>query len=234
MPGEHAEHRRAGAPSGAPWSPGRRSVAFTDCAHRRDVEVELVAGPARLHLRAAREYAPASLWMLLAIRRRASSLPRLWGRSTVDGLSHCCDVGRRSALFKLRRASMIRVMRVARFWPSPLLAAPAAAQPAAAAATDRRLPSAAAAWDPVGALHHRRAGRARLSLLVSRRPVARGAGQGVQRLSRVGAGRRHPPDLAAAAHRDLVAGMRRPAVRSAAQPTNGRTWSRRCATSAIM
>ena len=38
-------------------------------------------------------------------------------------------------------------------------------------------------WDPGAALHHRRAGRAGLPLLVSRGAVARGAGQGVQRLS---------------------------------------------------
>ena len=49
----------------------------------------------------------------------------------------------------------------------------------------------------------------------------------------VAAGRRHPADLAAAAHRDGVAGLRRPAVRGAADRRNGRTSSRRCATSAI-
>ena len=42
------------------------------------------------------------------------------------------------------------------------------------------------------------------------------------------------PDLAAAAHRDLVEGMRR-SSRSKCRPrTNGRTWSKRCDTSAIM
>ena len=51
-------------------------------------------------------------------------------------------------------------------------------------------PIAPAAVRSGGRLHHRRAGRAGLSHLVSRRAVARGAGQGVQRLSDRRAGRR--------------------------------------------
>ena len=46
-------------------------------------------------------------------------------------------------------------------------------------------------------------------------------------------GRRRPADLAVAAHRDLVAGMRR-APFEVPPSTNGRTSSRRCAISAIM
>ena len=78
------------------------------------------------------------------------------------------------------------------------------------------VPPAAGPLESRRALHHRRPGRARLSLLVSRRAVARGAGQGVQRLSRHLSGRRHRADLAAVPDRDVVEGLRRPAVRNPA------------------
>ena len=62
--------------------------------------------------------------------------------------------------------------------PAPLRADAAAPPVAAPAITP------AGRLGPGRRLHHRRPGRAGLSLLVSRRAVARGAGQGVQRLSR--------------------------------------------------
>src|SRR5258708_39026429 len=75
-------------------------------AHRRDVEVELVTGPARLHLR------PAGDMLLKLVDVVGDAPPRLVlaevvGQGDVDGLSHNCDVARRSALFKLACRSMI-------------------------------------------------------------------------------------------------------------------------------
>ena len=54
------------------------------------------------------------------------------GQVDVDGLGHGCDVEERSALFKLRRESIIAVMR-ALFFGVSLVAAPAAAQTVAPA-----------------------------------------------------------------------------------------------------
>src|SRR5258708_6024700 len=75
-------------------------------AHRRDVEVELVSGPSRLHLR------PAGDMLLKLVDVVGDAPPRLVlaevvGQVDVDGLSHNCDVARRSALFKLACRSMI-------------------------------------------------------------------------------------------------------------------------------
>ena len=74
---------------------------------RADLEIQLVPDPARRHLRAAWDLvfelvdvvgdAPASL-----------VLAEVVGQVDVDGLSHKCDVGGRSALFKQSHGSMIR------------------------------------------------------------------------------------------------------------------------------
>ena len=192
-------------------------VAVTDWAHRGDIEVELVAGPAGLHLGAARNMlaracgycprsgaAPRPCRGCGAGRRRwAGSLAGHWrpfgafqARARGAMLRHQCIAC---------SSPCARASRPPRSHSSPL-----SAQPALAVGTLRRPTSP-------------RAGRARLSLLVSRRAVARRAGQVVQRLPDHRRGRRGGPDLAIAAHRDVLGGMRRPAVRNRADPANGRT-----------
>src|SRR5690349_12751167 len=79
-------------------------------SHRRDLEVELVTRPSRLHLRAPGDMllelvdvvgdAPASL-----------VLAEVVGKIDVDGLSHMCDVRGRSVLFKHPHKSMILMMK---------------------------------------------------------------------------------------------------------------------------
>ena len=97
-------------------------------AHRSDVEVELVARPVRLSTCAAPPGIwSCSLWILLAMRRRASSRPSLCGSSTSIGSLHCCDSGLAFSAFQAGRRSIMPAMR----WTSTLLlfvAAPAAAQ----------------------------------------------------------------------------------------------------------
>src|SRR5205085_7546221 len=80
--------------------------------------------------------------MLLAIRRRASSLPRLCGRSTSMGCDIAATMGGRSALFKLQRGTMLGIMRRA-LAALIFLAAPGAAQ------TPAPVPAVPpAVWDP--------------------------------------------------------------------------------------
>ena len=67
--------------------------------------------------------------------------------------------------------------------------------------------------EPCRGVHHRGPGRAGIPFLVSGPPRTRPAGEGLQRLSFHLSGRRNRPDLAAAAHRDLLAKVRRPALR---------------------
>ena len=153
-----------------------------------------------------------SLWMLLAMRRRASSRPSLCGRSTWIG---CC-IGRlwaavrrfsrraaRSALLKPGAAIM-----VAAWTGSPLCRSPpprSRRRCRAAAARARRPPT-----SPPG----------RTSPAIAtgtwRRPAHAYRGHQLQPLSRHLRGRRDRPDLAAAAHRHRVGALRRPAVRDAA------------------
>ena len=106
IPAEHAEHRR-------------EQDLETDLvvhhvdgrgdrlAHGGDVEVELVAGPAALHLRSAGDV----LLELVDVVGDAASrlvLAEIVGQIDFDGLSHGRDVAWRSALFKLRHRSIIR------------------------------------------------------------------------------------------------------------------------------
>src|SRR5260221_10880854 len=142
--GEHAEHAGEQHPQVylAVHDLDRRVYGL---AHRGDVEVELVTGPARLNLRAAGDM----LLKLMNIVRDAPPrlvLAEVVGKVDIDGLSHCCDVGRRSALFKLRQGSMVGVMKwivalLAGLFATAVVAQPAPPQPATA--------QPAVPWDPV-------------------------------------------------------------------------------------
>ena len=143
--------------------------------------------------------------MLLAMRRRASSLPRLCGRSTSMG----CDIGLIQWAAVQRFSSALRGM-----------VGDASSMLAAARRANRPRPApparGARCWNPAADLHHRRPGRARLPSLVPGDAVgARRRSKRSTSISRP-TGRRSPADLAAAPHRDLVAEMRRPAVRNPA------------------
>ena len=138
-------------------------------AHRRDVEVELVAGPARLHLRAARNVlarACGCCW-------RSGAAPRPCRACAEDRLRWAATCARRGAA--VQRFSSCG----ARLW-FPQCAC--FARPAFAAVRRRRQSSTRSApavpaggappIEPDRRLHHRRPGRARLSVLVSRGAVA--------------------------------------------------------------
>ena len=85
--------------------------------------------------------------MLLPMRRRASSLPRLCGRSTSMGCVITYTVGLRSALFKrLRMALWFPRCFPPRFHSAA--AAPLQAQPAPAPPPCNRQRSRSAAWNP--------------------------------------------------------------------------------------
>src|SRR4051794_8798526 len=95
--------------------------------HRRDVEVELVAAPARLHLGAAGDV----LLKLVDIVGDSAArffLAEIVGQVDVDGLTHMCDVARRLALFKHRHGSMFALMKLTAA-PLALIASAATAQP---------------------------------------------------------------------------------------------------------
>lgn len=157
-PREHAEQRRK--------QDLEMHLVFKDVdrrghrlPHCRNVEIELIAGPAGLHLRAARNM------LLELVEIVGDPAPRLVFAKLVrkidfDGLSHSCDVARRSALFKLQHRSMISLMKFIAL-PFLMIAAAAPAQPAAPTATipvqtvpiASPAPTQAAqtgAWDPVG------------------------------------------------------------------------------------
>ena len=125
--------------------------------HRSDVEVELIAGPAGLYLRASRNM---FLELVDIVGDPAPSLvlAELVREIDFDGLIHSCDVARRSALFKLQHRSMISPMKFLAF-PLLLIAAAAPAQPVPASVPGQTatIPSAppqavpqSGAWDPVG------------------------------------------------------------------------------------
>src|SRR6188472_3981542 len=69
--------------------------------------------------------------------------PKLVREIDFDGLTHCCDVARGSALFKARHGSMIRLMKLLL-----LLAAAAMAQPVAVAPPAVQPPATPAVWNP--------------------------------------------------------------------------------------
>ena len=127
-------------------------------AHRRDVEVELVAGPARLDLRAAGDV------LLELVDVVGDPTPRLVlaetvGQVDVDGLGHKCDVARRSALFKPKSWEYdsddeADPYAIAADCERGSRADPASCCPRATAAWSQR------AVGPGGAVHH---GRARTS-----------------------------------------------------------------------
>ena len=146
-PGEHAEH-------------GRKEHLQVDLGvldidgsgnrlpHGGDVEVELVAGPAGVDLRT-----PGNL-VLELVHVVGDPAPRLVLAEVVrkidfDGLSHCCDVGGRSALFKLPHESMVSVMKLV-LASLLFLASAASAQPVAAPAQPQpaQQPAIATPWDP--------------------------------------------------------------------------------------
>src|SRR6185369_779680 len=189
-----------------------------------NAQVELVAGPVGF------DPGPARNMLLQLVDVVRDSAPRLFapepvGKVDFDGLTHPCDVGRCSALFKLRQGSMVGHVLA----PGPDCRAgggpagpPAADDHAHADADAPRLLRDAVNGpcddlEPCGRLYQRGPGRAGIPILVSRGAVARGAGQIVQRFSRRQPGRRDFPDVATASDRDLVAGMRGPAVRSPAK-----------------
>ena len=127
--------------------------------HCRDVEIELIAGPARLHLCAARNML-LELVNIIGDPATRLVLAKLVRKIDFDGLIHNCDVARRSALFKLLHRSMISLMKFLAL-PFLMIAAAAPAQPAATPATipfqTAPVPSPAppqivqgGAWDPVG------------------------------------------------------------------------------------
>ena len=113
--------------------------------HRCDLKGELIADPGRLHLSASRDM------LLQLVNIVGDPAPRLVlakivGKIDVDGLSHICDVGGCSALFKLGWPAMTCMMRAL----APLLllvAGPVETQTAPAPAVQ---PAAipVAAWDP--------------------------------------------------------------------------------------
>jgi hypothetical protein len=95
-------------------------------AHRGNVEVELIAGPPGLDLSTAGDLLLELVYVVGDPPPRLV-LAEVVGDIDVDGLSHSCDVARRSALFKPRHESIIAAMR----WLLTLLAflaAPALAQ----------------------------------------------------------------------------------------------------------
>ena len=92
-------------------------------------------------------------------------LAEVVGEVDVDGSSHICDVARRSALFKRRRATMVRAMRALFLLCSGCRPAPAARRPGPSRASAGR---SAAGVGTRRRLHHGRAGRARVPQLVYR------------------------------------------------------------------
>ena len=121
-------------------------VAVTDCAHRRDVEVELVAAPARLHLRAAGNM------LLELVDVVGDAAPRLVlaevvGQVDVDGLGHCATSaavqrfssrGRRLCFARCIACSLAFAARCASRGSPAQAPVPAPAQPAPAPGTPPR------------------------------------------------------------------------------------------------
>src|SRR5690348_15350333 len=140
---EHAEHRRQQDPE-ADLVVHHVDGGGDRLAHRGDVEVELVAGPAGLHLSAAGDL----LFELVNIV--GDPAPGLVLAEAVreihfDGLTHSWDVARGSALFKLPHASIILAMKILAL-PLLLAGSLAAAQPTPVSPPTP--PPAAAPWNP--------------------------------------------------------------------------------------
>ena len=116
-------------------------------AHRTDVEIELVAYPPRLHLSAARNVL-TELVDVVGDAAASLVLAKVMRQVDVDGLSHNCDIGPRSALFKQSHGSMIQSMKM-KFVPLLLIAGAATAQPAQSVVPPSQAAPATAVWDPV-------------------------------------------------------------------------------------
>ena len=132
----------------APWSPSTSIVAVDRLAHRRDVEVELVAGPAGLHLRAAGNM------LLQLVDVVGDPAPRLVlaevvGQVDVDGLCHCMRCRPPFSAFQAAPCDYDRTMRASRSCSARSLRCRSArrAPLAPVAAPIAR----AAAWDPAAA-----------------------------------------------------------------------------------
>ena len=142
-----------------PWSPRRRSAASTvwpiawmSRSSRSPTQFDVT-------WRRRPEYGPCSLWMLAAMRRRASSRPSLCGRSTSIGRFIGRDVRRPFAAFQARRGCLC--------WADD---APAGSPCSCCCSRRCRRPRRRQRWQPGRRLCHRRPGRARLSRLGRRRP----------------------------------------------------------------
>src|SRR5947208_2286724 len=79
-------------------------------AHGGDLKVELVAGPAGLNLRPARNMV-GELVHVVSDAAAGFVLAEAVGQVDVDGLTHICDVGPCSALFKPCGSPMLLTMR---------------------------------------------------------------------------------------------------------------------------
>ena len=145
--GEHPEHRRQ------EHFQARLVIHNVDrgcngLPHRGDVQIQLVAGPTAVNLRTARN-------MLLQLVNVVSDPPaslvlaEAVGDVDFDGLSHRCDVARRSALFKFTHRSMIQLMKLFAL-PVLLLAGAAASQPAQVPLPVPQAVPMGSVWDPVG------------------------------------------------------------------------------------
>lgn len=116
-------------------------------SHRCDVEIELVAGPARLDRRAARDVL-LELVKIVGDAAPGFILTEIVRQVDVDGLTHIYDIGRRSALFKQSCRSMIWLMKPILAPLMMMIASSAVAQTPLAQAPATQPPAGTATWEP--------------------------------------------------------------------------------------
>ena len=115
-------------------------------SHRCNGEIELVPDPARLN-RCAPGDMLSKLMHILGDAAPSFVLAEVVGQVDVDGLTHKCDIGGRSALFKQSHGSMIPLMKLI-LVPLMLTATAAAAQTPPVTPPAPQQPQAGAMWDP--------------------------------------------------------------------------------------